>query len=140
MIPFRLAFQPGIPVFEQVVFAARRAVVAGQLKPGDAFPSVRALSAAFKINPNTAHKVVTHLTQEGVLEVRPGIGTVVAEPRSSAPDERRRLLDPQLEQLAVDARSLGCVLPELNAAVTEHWSALDAAPPDSGGETPHDRD
>ena len=50
-----------------------------QLRQGDPFPSVRALSKALKINPNTAHKVVQHLIQERWLEVRPGIGTVVAE-------------------------------------------------------------
>ena len=68
MIPFRLTFQPGIPVHEQVTFAAKKAMIAGQLRTGDAFPSVRALSKAMKINPNTAHKVIAELTQEGLLE------------------------------------------------------------------------
>ena len=55
VIPFRLSFQPGVALYEQVVYAARKAVISGQMRPGDAFPSVRALSAALKINPNTAH-------------------------------------------------------------------------------------
>ena len=83
MIPFRLTFQPGIPVYEQVTFAAKKAMISGQLRPGDAFPSVRALSKALKINPNTAHKVVMQLIREGLLEVHPGIGTLVAQPPSS---------------------------------------------------------
>jgi DNA-binding transcriptional MocR family regulator len=53
-------------------------MVSGQLRPGDPFPSVRALSKELKINPNTAHKIVAHLVNEGLLETRPGIGTVVA--------------------------------------------------------------
>ena len=61
VIPIRLTFQPGIPLFEQVVYAARKAVVSGQMRPGDPFHSVRVLSSELKINPNTAHKVVTHL-------------------------------------------------------------------------------
>ena len=55
------------------------------MRAGDPFPSVRALSQALKINPNTAHKVVGQtLTDEGLLAVRPGIGTVVADARPAA--------------------------------------------------------
>lgn len=125
MIAIRLTFQPGIPIFEQVVFAARKAVVSGQLKAGDAFPSVRALSTALKINPNTAHKVITHLTNEGVLEVRPGIGTVVAERREVGKEERLRAVRGQLEQLAVDARRLGFSLAELQDELAVEWRRLD---------------
>jgi GntR family transcriptional regulator len=92
VIPFRLTFQPGISIYEQVVYAAKKAVIAGQMRPGDAFPSVRALSKELKINPNTAHKVVTQLMTEGMLEVLPGIGTVVAAPAASTAAERGRLL------------------------------------------------
>jgi GntR family transcriptional regulator len=65
VIPFRVVFQPGASLYEQVVYAAKKALVSGQLRPGDAFPSVRTLSAELKINPNTAHKVITQLLNEG---------------------------------------------------------------------------
>ena len=81
VIPFRVVFKPGSSLYEQVVFAAKKAVVSGQLRPGDGFPSVRTLSAELKINPNTAHKVITQLLNEGLLELRPGMGTVVAARR-----------------------------------------------------------
>ena len=125
MIPFRLTFQPGISLCEQVVYAAKKAVVSGQMRPGDAFPSVRALSKALKINPNTAHKVITHLTDEGLIEVKPGIGTVVAERSSTVdPVERGNLLKHQLEQLAVEAKKLGLSLDDVTAAIAYHWSQL----------------
>jgi DNA-binding transcriptional regulator YhcF (GntR family) len=85
VIPFRLTFEPGSSFYEQVVYAAKRAVVSGQMRPGDPFPSVRALSRELKINPNTAHKIILQLVEDGVLEVRPGIGTVVAEPAVASP-------------------------------------------------------
>ena len=44
MLPFRIELVPGVPVYEQLVAAVTRAVVSGDLSPGDAFPSVRALS------------------------------------------------------------------------------------------------
>jgi len=88
MIPFHVEFRPGATIYEQVVYAAKKAMMAGQLRPGDAFPSVRTLSRELKINPNTAHKVITHLVQSGLLEIRPGAGTLVAnfKPGYSAPN------------------------------------------------------
>ncbi len=125
MIPFRVVFQPGASLYEQVVYAAKKAIISGQFRPGDAFPSVRTLSTALKINPNTAHKVITQLLNEGLLVVMPGTGTVVAEPRESSPAERSRLLDKKVEQLAVEAKRLGMSLREVSDALAEHWQRLD---------------
>ena len=125
MIPFRLTFQPGASIYEQVVYAAKKAVIAGQMRPGDPFPSVRALSKELKINPNTAHKVVTQLMAEGMLEVNPGIGTVVAAPTASTAAERGQLLRTELEQLVVQAKKLGLDLQDVTQAVTDHWERLD---------------
>ena len=125
MIPFRVVFRPGSSLYEQVVYAAKKALISGQLRPGDAFPSVRALSTALKINPNTAHKVITHLLNEGLLEVMPGTGTVVAQPPQSTAAERSRLLEREVEQLAVEAKRLGMSLEEITESLAEHWRRLE---------------
>jgi GntR family transcriptional regulator len=127
VIPFRLSFQPGISLYEQVVYAAKKAVVSGQMLPGEPFPSVRILSKELKINPNTAHKVVTHLVNEGLLEVRPGLGTVVAVLPPSTATERRSLLRTELEQLVVEAKKLGMPLDDVEEALADHWKRLDGA-------------
>jgi GntR family transcriptional regulator len=129
VIPFRVVFKPGWSLYEQVVYAAKKALVSGQLRPGDPFPSVRTLSAELKINPNTAHKVVTQLLNEGLLEVRAGTGTAVATPRESTDAECSRLLDNEVEQLAVEAKKLGMTLEEVTAALASHWRRLDSAGP-----------
>jgi len=126
VIPFRLTFQPGVSLYEQVVYAATKAIVSGQMKAGEAFPSVRTLSKALKINPNTAHKVIASLLASGLLEVRPGIGTVVTVPASTAAD-RGNLLRQELEQLVVEARRLGLGLDDLTEALADHWYSLDPA-------------
>src|SRR6202167_3948416 len=125
VIPFRLSFEPGVSLYERVVYAAKKAVVSGQMRPGDPFPSVRALSKALKINPNTAHKVVTQLVAEGLIEVRPGQGTVVAELPASTAAERGALLKKEVEQLVVEAERLGLDLDEVTDAVARHWSRLE---------------
>jgi DNA-binding transcriptional regulator YhcF (GntR family) len=125
VIPFRLTFEPGISLYEQVVYAAKKAVVSGQMRPGDSFPSVRALSTALKINPNTAHKVITHLVAEGLIEVRPGLGTMVAERALSTASERGNLLKNELEHLVVEAKKMGLELDDVAAALAKHWKRLD---------------
>ena len=135
MIPFRVDFRPGVSLYHQVIYAAKKALVSGQLRPGDAFPSVRSLSAALKINPNTAHKVVTHLLNEGLLEVLPGTGTVVAQRPDSSRAERSKLLDNEVERLAVEAIKLGLSIDEVSAALERHWERLkpSASLADKGG-------
>ena len=124
VIPFRVEFRPGGPLYEQVVFAAKRAVICGQMRTGDPFPSVRALSKELKINPNTAHKVISTLVNAGLLEIRPGVGSVVAAHPESTRRERARLLKEQVEQLVVEAKRLGIVLEDVVMAVGEHWEKL----------------
>lgn len=129
MIAFRLTIQPGVPVYQQVVYAAKKAIIAGQMYPGDRFPSVRTLSQELKINPNTAHKVVTQLISEGLLEVHPGRGTLVAELPASTVRERTPLLKGELEALVVDAMRLKIDLVDVQAALAEHWERLRSGAP-----------
>jgi len=124
VIPFRVSFRAGISLFEQIVYAAKKAMVSGQMRPGDAFPSVRALSRELKINPNTAHKVVAHLLNEGLLESRPGIGTVVAELPDSTKKERTQLLGHEIEELVVEAKRLGIEREQMLEAIDAHWRRL----------------
>jgi GntR family transcriptional regulator len=128
VIPFSLSFEPGVALYEQVVYAAKKAVISGQMNPGDPFPSVRELSKALKINPNTAHKVITQLVAEGLIEVRAGRGTVISERASSTAAERGNLLKKELEQLVVEAKKLGLDLDQVTDAVAQHWYRLDGSP------------
>ena len=124
MIPFRVTFRAGVPLFEQVVYAATKAMVSGQLRPGDPFPSVRALSKELKINPNTAHKIVAALVAQGVLLTTPAVGSVVAERAAGDRQERADLLGGELEQVVVQAKNLGLTLDEVSAGLALQWKKL----------------
>jgi GntR family transcriptional regulator len=125
--PLQITLRPGQSIFDQVVFAAIKAFVSGQLRPGERFPSYRALAADLKIHPNTALKVVQHLIQERWLESRPGIGTVVAERPTPRKGDRQRVLNHELDQLIVQAKSAGIGLKELQQTMEARWLAQDAA-------------
>ena len=122
---FRFKLRPGESIFDQVVYAAKKAFISGELSPGQPFPSVRALAADLKIHPNTAHKVVQYLIQERWLEVRPGVGTVVAEVPAARAGDKRRLLDQEVEQLVVEAMRVGLEEADLLEAVRKQWARLE---------------
>jgi GntR family transcriptional regulator len=125
MTPLNIVLRPGQSIFDQVVFAARKAFVSGEMRPGQAFPSVRALAAELKIHPNTAHKVIQHLIQEGWLEACPGIGTVVAPPPEARQGDRKRLLQQEVEQLVVEAKRVGVDLADVVEAIETQWARLE---------------
>jgi GntR family transcriptional regulator len=124
MIPFYVEFKPGALIYEQVVYAATKSIISGQLRPGDEFPSVRALSKQLKINPNTAHKVVARLAEAGLLETRPGSVAVVTKRSSATKAERTNLLGQQFEELVVEGKRLGIDLQDMQEAIAKHWARL----------------
>ena len=62
--------------------------------------------------------------RDGVIEVRPGIGTVVSTARRASAAERRALLSREVEQLAVEAKRLGLKQSEVVNAVRSRWTEL----------------
>jgi GntR family transcriptional regulator len=127
MLPFHLTLAPGVPVSDQVVYAVTKAIVAGRLRPGDDFPSVRVLSQELRINPNTAQRIVSTLVAQGLLDVHPGIGTRVAARKPPTRAERQALLTKDVEALVVEAKRMHLELDDLIDAVKSHWHTLDRA-------------
>jgi len=124
MLPFPVILRAGESPSRQIVYAATKAIVSGELGAGASFPSVRELSQALKINPNTAQKVVAELVRSGLLVVRPGIGTVVAPQRRATAAERRQLLAREVEQLLVEARRVGLGRDEVLKSIEARWQEL----------------
>ena len=121
MINFTIKFQSGTPIYEQVVYAVKKAVVSEQLKPGDRFPSVREIARELRINPNTAQKAVAHLVREGLLEMKPGIGSVVSELNIATNVQRGKILNDEIEQLIVECKRLSITKKEVIDAVDRNW-------------------
>ncbi len=131
MLPFTVVLTPGESPYRQIVYAATKAVVSGELPEGAPFPSVRELSQSLKINPNTAHKVVAELTRDGLLDVLPGLGTIVARRRIATAAERAALLSREVEQVVVEAMRLSLTEADVQQAVADRWRELSA--PDAAG-------
>ena len=121
LLPFSVTLRSGRSLHDQVVFAVTKAVVTGQLKAGDRFPSVRTISQELKINPNTAQKVVSTLVERGLLDVQPGIGTVVAAWHPAAGSALRGVLRESIERIVVDAKRMGFEVDDLINLIRREW-------------------
>ncbi len=68
----------GVPIYLQLKEQIRHACETGALRPGDTLPGIRVLAESMVINPNTVARVYRELEQEGLLELRHGVGAFVA--------------------------------------------------------------
>ena len=110
------------PIWSQIEDGVRRLVASGALKPGTAVPSVRDLARELRINPATVAKAYQRLADAGVLEVRRGSGTYVADSPPSLPRaERAKQLREAATRYASLAVTLGVSRDEAAEALESAW-------------------
>ena len=68
-----------IRLVDRVVEAIRDVIVTGQLKPGMKLPAERELADELGVSRTVVREAVHILTAKGLLETRPGVGTLVRE-------------------------------------------------------------
>jgi len=73
----------GVPIYVQLKEQIRHAIETGALSAGDQLPGIRGMAETLVVNPNTVIKVYRELEQEGVLEIRHGLGAFIALRRRS---------------------------------------------------------
>lgn len=123
---FNFKLQRGMPIFEQVVFASVGAILRGEYRAGQSFPSIRSIASDLKIHPNTAHKVIQFLVEERWLETRPGVGTVVAARPKPRGEDARGLIRDDVNKLISKARSIELGLQEVTDELRHQWSVMDS--------------
>ena len=100
------------PIYEQIVKQIKGCILKGELKEGEALPSMRLLARDLHISVITTKRAYEELEREGFLTTVPGKGCFVA------PQNPSLLREAQLRQVeehlthAVDAARLGGIGPE----------------------------
>jgi GntR family transcriptional regulator len=81
------------PISRQIAQQIASHCASGSIAPGDRLPSVRELARDLAVNQNTILRVYERLCRDGLLEMRQGQGTFVAEgaKANASPDEFRQL-------------------------------------------------
>jgi DNA-binding transcriptional regulator YhcF (GntR family) len=111
----------GAPLFVQIAERLADEIADGGLAEGEQVPSTNELAAYYRINPATAAKGISMLTDEGLLEKRRGIGMFVAvgaRDRLLA-DRRKRFAERYVEPLVAEAARLGMDANDLVALIRE---------------------
>ena len=108
------------PLYAQIATRLKVAIASGELPPGEALPSVRALASQLRINPATVVQAYRDLEMEGLVGTRHGAGTFVQE---VAPDRKTRDRAAEAARLVRDlvaqAGSLGISTAELRSAIEQ---------------------
>ncbi len=108
-----------VPIYAQVADRVRVAVAAGELRPGDDLPSVRGLATRLRVNPATIVQAYRELEREGVVEMRQGAGTFVAEvPVETRAREREAAARRLVRQMLTESARLGLSPTDLRQALT----------------------
>jgi GntR family transcriptional regulator len=79
VIEFHLISRSGVAPYLQLIQQVRSALRLGLLQAGDRLPTVKEVSGALAINPNTVLKAYRELEYEGLVAARPGVGTFVTK-------------------------------------------------------------
>ena len=73
-------FDSSKAIYLQLADLVRESIMSGTLKSGEAIPSVRQMSAEYRLNPQTILNATQLLVNEGLLEKRRGQGYFVTAP------------------------------------------------------------
>lgn len=108
-----------MPVSEQLVRAAKRAILGGELTGGEIFPSVRVVAQELRVSPTTVHKAVLELKESGYVVSRPGVGMVVVGKEKLGKAALKEQLRARCEDLWKEANFLGLGAKELGELLRE---------------------
>jgi GntR family transcriptional regulator len=99
----------GQPIYRQLRDRVVAMILEGELRDGDALPSVRQVAAEFRLNPITVLKGYQQLVDEQLIEKRRGLGMFVSAGACEAllADERRRFLDTDWPKIRATIQRLG---------------------------------
>lgn len=78
--------------YPEIAEYLRKQIKDGTLQPGDTLPSFKAIGKQFGVAQTTVNRAYRLLKMEGLTLAKPGVGTVVAAPRSNG-QQRAELED-----------------------------------------------
>ena len=100
--------QGTMAIYEQIVNQLKNEIVTGELKPGEALPSIRMLAADLSVSVITTKRAYEELEKEGLIRSVAGKGFYVCESNKDYLKEKQlMMLEKRLAELISDARQAG---------------------------------
>jgi GntR family transcriptional regulator len=115
-----------VPIYQQVVNRFEKAILTGEIKPGEYLPSVRELSMKHQVNPNTVSKAYQIIQSLGLVESIRGLGLRVMPVDHQFSDKRKKeILISSIDALFATGTSLqipsDLLLQEIKARMKTHY-------------------
>ena len=102
----------GQPIYDQITAQIKAMILSGELAPGDALPSMRALAKDLRISLITTKRAYEELEREGFVETVPGKGSFVAQTNTEL------IREENLRQ--IETHLSACIALAAQAGVTEN--------------------
>ena len=108
----------GVPIYDQITRQMKGLILRGELKEGEALPSMRLLAKELRISVITTKRAYEELEREGFINTVPGKGCFVApqNPELAREDALRRA-EEHLSQAVDIAKTAGLTLSELTESL-----------------------
>ena len=104
----------GVPIYEQITQQMKGLILRGELREGEAVPSMRLLAKELRISVITTKRAYEELEREGFLTTVPGKGCFVAEKNLDLIREQKlKELEDHLDAAVELAAQCGVSAPEL---------------------------
>lgn len=112
--------QGTLAIYEQIVNQLKNAIVTGELKAGEALPSIRALAGELQVSVITTKRSYEELEKEGLIRSVAGKGFYVCEYNRDYLKERQwMMLEERLSEVLADCRKAGLAKGDILEMVNE---------------------
>ncbi|NLG86013.1 MAG: GntR family transcriptional regulator [Firmicutes bacterium] len=114
-------FDTTIPIYLQIIDMHKRALMAGELKPGEKILSQRDFAERYNVNPNTVQRAYREMEALGLVQTLRGQGTFVAVTEEMLETMRTETAHNILQQFVQKMKTLGFTLEQSLKLVEEAW-------------------
>lgn len=103
----QLDFNSSTPIYLQMVEEVKKALVRGELSPGDKIPSHKERAQLSKVNPNTVQRAYQEMEREGLTETLRGQGTFIRKDPELLKTIRTQMALAAVQKFIEEMQSLG---------------------------------
>ena len=112
----------GVPIYEQIVSQVKAKIMSGELREGDALPSMRLLAKELRISVITTKRAYEELEKEGFLYAVPAKGFFVAPKNTELlREENLKKIEEHLTEAVRLSASCGLSREELREMLELLW-------------------
>ncbi|MCI7740899.1 MAG: GntR family transcriptional regulator [Clostridiales bacterium] len=118
-----------LPIYAQLIFQIKLAIVSGEYLPGERLASVRELAMDAGVNPNTMQRALQELEREGMVYTQRTSGRFVTEDTKVIESAKKHLAEDRIKDFLEQMGRLGYpkeeILSLLKASIEEEKNNAD---------------